>query len=815
MILTPVLVTITDAKNLKNPCLCHHHWSARVVMIQRLVTVFKRYSLVVSCGALISSCAPKHGEMVVATIGDDPISLPDYENLYIKSNGSREAAAATSQEDREKFLALMTKFRLKLADAYSRGLHKSAEVQREINQYKGSLATSFLTEREVTAPGIQRLYERRKDELRGYHILLNITPGMSPEETLAVYDKANSIISQLQAGADFATLAREHSQDPTVSQNGGDLYYFTAGQMLPQFEDSAYAMKPGQISRTPVRTQFGLHIVKITERRPSSGEIRASHIMIRFNNQDPSPEDTLAAYEKISLIQDSLKMGLDFADLAVRNSQDPGSASRGGDLDWFSRRRWILPFDDEAFKLKPGEVSGIVRTMYGYHLIKCYDARPMKSFEEAKEEIRRLYQQLRFQEDYARFVNRLKRDVQYQLHEDVLQRFMANIDSSKTGKDSAWASPLPDGLRAEPMFTFGQREISVDSVVGMLLSKPDLSNTPMRANVLRQQMDKIGEELVFSVKGDALERESPGFAAIMKEYTDGILLYQIEQERVWNSIAVTDSALRWYYERNGERFTYPDRLDISELRVANDSLASMVHGWLTAGKTFEQIADEDSARMKQPTKFRALFSSGSSAINKQSARELELAASTMRTEPGVRIHITAPYDTVSRKSQNQRLAERRLNAVKSYLTGKLGIDSARIVALTRIVQPAPAELTDEPAPGTRVDLEVAGLRPLLLAGIHAGLHPVATDERTLAADSLQVGQFSQPFRYKSWVSIVRLNQRQAARQKTFDEAGTELASAFQEYESKRLEEEWINELKRRYPVVEYKEVLKHAFTSAQ
>jgi hypothetical protein len=85
----------------------------------------------------------------------------------------------------------------------------------------------------------------------------------------------------------------------------------------------------------------------------------------------------------------------------------------------------------------------------------------------------------------------------------------------------------------------------------------------------------------------------------------------------------------------------------------------------------------------------------------------------------------------------------------------------------------------------------------------------------MKADSLQVGTFSSPFNYRGNYTIVRLNKREPARRKTFAEAGTEVSSAFQEYESKRLEKEWLDGLRQRYPVVEYKEALKNAFAPAK
>ncbi|MEK9136044.1 MAG: peptidylprolyl isomerase, partial [Bacteroidota bacterium] len=394
-------------------------------------------------GLFLAGCSSKEHDAVVARIGDKPITLKEYEDLYIKSNGSREIGTKSTQEEREKFLELVTKFKLKLTDAYNQGLNKKPELLAEIDQYKSSLASSFLTDREITGPGAKQMFEHRRNEYRASHILISLGQTPTQEDSIAGYAKADSVIAKLKAGAKFDSLALGYSQDPSVSQNRGDLYYFTAGQMVPPFEDAVFTMLVGAFSQKPVRTQFGLHIIKLMDKKIARGEIKCSHIMIRFDKQDPTPEDTVAAYEKIKAIQDSLKMGLDFAELAQRNSGDPGSAAKGGDLGWFQRRRWIQSFDEVAQTLKPGELSSIVRTIYGYHLIKCYEERPPKTFEEAKKDIQQLYQQTRFTEDYKDYFQKLQKRMQYKLHDDMLVRFIAACDSNKTTKDSAWWSSIP------------------------------------------------------------------------------------------------------------------------------------------------------------------------------------------------------------------------------------------------------------------------------------------------------------------------------------------------------------------------------------
>ena len=183
----------------------------------------------------------------------------------------------------------MIKYRLKLTDAYRQGMDKRPEVLSEIDQYRGSLATSYLTERELVRPSVRKMYDRTCEEIRASHILLSFPPNAKAEDSALVYKQAQEIIGEVKAGKDFAQLAVSFSKDPSAQQNKGDLYFFTAGRMVPEFEDGAFALKTGEVSPTPIKTRFGLHIIKVTDRKPSRGERQASHIMFRFPNQIPNP----------------------------------------------------------------------------------------------------------------------------------------------------------------------------------------------------------------------------------------------------------------------------------------------------------------------------------------------------------------------------------------------------------------------------------------------------------------------------------------------------------------------------------------------
>jgi len=646
---------------------------------------------------MLSSCSPKAGESVVLEIGPSKVTLKEFENFYRKNSLQPDSASSTLAE-RERFLDLLTKYKLKLQDAADRNLADDPEVKKELKEYRGSLATTYIIDKELTEPGIRLLYQRETEEIRAKHILVSV----KNQDTLAAYQKAVGLIAKLAAGADFDSLAVAESDDPSARVNKGDLYYFSGGQMVKPFEDAAYAMKVGEISRVPVRTSFGYHIIKITERQPARGKIKVRHIMALAKQAAADTGDTVAALSRLRAWQDSLKNGRDFAELAREVSEDAGSAARGGDLGWFERKRYVQSFDEAAFQLKPGEVSPIVKTPYGYHLIKCDSIRPMDTYEEMRAQpgdpLKKQYQQIRFTDDYNAYIKDLMKEFNYSFSEGTFTSMLSVLDSNETTQDSGWDANVTPAIRAATLMQVAGTPYTVDTIITMLLDRPELQNTLLRRAELERQFRRIAEGLLMEAKSVGLEQRSPQFGSLMSDYRDGIILYRAEQLEVWEKINVTDSALQAYWDAHQADFKTPAKVTFAEMNFDSDTTAFMVYDSLMKGADFTALAGvynfDDTLRMK-------------GGLNEPQAEDL--------------------------------------------------------------------------------------------------------DDVTKLAGSLEVGGVSEPVAIgNGGFMIVKLVAKEPPKQKTFDEAGAELANAYQDSEAKRIEAAWLERIRQKHPVVEHRELLRNA-----
>lgn len=548
---------------------------------------------ILSC-SLILGCASSRpdAERLLGTIGSEPLTLQEFEETYAKNNGGWENATHSSLEDRERFLDLIVKFKLKVLDARSQGIDRDTAVQNEINSYRLSVATSYMLEKELIEPSVREMYDRKKAELRASHILFRVDPNASPKDTLEMYNKAMRIIEKV-AHTGFDTLARAYSEDPSASFNNGDLGFFSAGRMVPEFEDASYSLKPGEYTHVPVRTQFGYHIIKVTDRRPGGGSIRLSHILRRFA---PDQSDTVTVRDTVWAIYRQIKNGLNFEAAVAEYTEDPGSVHNKGDIGFYERERMPPDIGNELFSLPVDSVAKPYRQAYGYHIFKVTARKPFPPFQDLEKDLRQQYQQTPYKSDYQDYVHDLKK--KYRLNFDVSLMYTLThaFDSTNTTSIPSWSDALPAPMLEQTLFTSAGGRFTVRDFVSHLQSADEFKTTLLTPSNIENIIERITEAKILEQHARAAPQRFPTFAKLMQEYENGILLYRIEQEEVWQKVQVNDSLLRLYYEDNKEKYRWPDRVNLLEVHVFNDSLANVVFKRAQRGEDVRALAKEFTER---------------------------------------------------------------------------------------------------------------------------------------------------------------------------------------------------------------------------
>lgn len=649
----------------------------------------------ISLGAalILAGCAGS-GPAAVAIIGKEPLALDEFEASYTKNNGGWDKGVASTQEERERFLDLLVKFRLKVMEATNRGLLADSAIKSEMEGYKIAVATSYMLQKDLVEPKVRELYDRKTEEIRASHILIRVSLDASAADTLAAYQKAMKVIDQIPTN-NFDTLAVRYSEDQSVSVNKGDLGYFLSGRMVPEFEDACYQLKPGEYTHVPVRSQFGYHIIKETGRQKSKGSVRVSHILRRFTGV---PSDSLGLKDTVWMVYDQLKAGLDFATAAKQYSQDPGSNLKGGDIGYYERGR-IMPEIENLFYSTPlDSVTKPFKMPYGYHIFKITGYSGIQPFEEIEKDLRQSYQQTRYNSDYGKYVRNLKKRYKLFFDEAVAAQLTHSFDTMATPAYFKWSDTLAPDLKKKVLFVCENRPYTVEDFVSHVNQTAEFKSMMLLPNNVQQIINRMADAKIVEEHARQIPERYPAFNKLLKEYQDGILLYRIEQDEIWKKIVVNDSLLKIFHGENKEKFRWPARVSFAEVYVTTDSVVNLAYKEILSGRDFSDVAERY----------------------------------TMR--PGYK--------------------------------EKKGV----------------WELT-----------------------------PVETNEVTRRAFLVPIDSISRPFQYPTGWSIVKTIAKDSAHAKTFEEATPELLSAYQEHASKVREEEWLTELRNRYPVVLRKEALSEAF----
>lgn len=225
------------------------------------------------------------------------------------------------------------------------------------------------------------------------HILLSLPEAASPGQLEEVERKANEIAQRAQKGEDFGQLAVANSQAQTALERGK--IGWRKGNELPTFmADIVATMKPGEVSQ-PIRTPSGFHIIRLDDLRSDNApvivqQIHARHILMKPNEL----QDDQTVRGRLQTIRDKIAAGQDdFAAIAKAVSEDPGSASEGGDLGWTSPGTFVPEFEKALESLGEKEISQPFRTQYGWHVAQLLGRRAQDMSSEDRR--RRAFEQIR------------------------------------------------------------------------------------------------------------------------------------------------------------------------------------------------------------------------------------------------------------------------------------------------------------------------------------------------------------------------------------------------------------------------------------
>lgn len=531
----------------------------------------KSYFLGVFLLASSAVFAQKNTKDVLFTIDQKPYYTDEFKRVY---NKNLDLVKDESQKDLNQYLDLYIGYKLKINKAYGLGLQNGTTYINELKSYRNQLSKNYLTDTKVTKELIEEAYQRSLKEIKASHILILVDENASPADTLAAYKKINAIRDRIIKGEDFATLAQSLSEDPSAKENQGDLGYFSAFRMVYPFESAAYTTKKGEVSKI-IRTRFGYHILKVNDIRDNRGEISVAHIMITVA-KDASEEEQTKAQNTINDIYKKLQQGEDFGALARQFSQDKSSAPKGGMLNKFGSGQLSSgEFEEVAFSLsKENPISKPFQSQFGWHIVKFVEKHPVKSLEEMNKELETKVERDDRSKKIITSMNEKLIEKYTPVRNEKLYTTIKKIVNDKF-YTAEWSMPENTKAYEGALITLkGGRVISgVDFLNYISVQQKKSDNIkPIGA-----QVDKLYRSFLDSqlnqIYNDNLEAEFPDFAAIMDEYRDGLLLFDLMEKEIWEKSKNDTIGLTKFYEKNIQKYQWKDRYDVMVVSSTKEDVA--------------------------------------------------------------------------------------------------------------------------------------------------------------------------------------------------------------------------------------------------
>jgi peptidyl-prolyl cis-trans isomerase SurA len=515
--------------------------------------------------------------LTVFTVNKKPVTTDEFIYLYNKNHQNN--PGDYSNEKIEEYLTLFINFKLKVEEAEHRGYDTTAAFKREYNSYKDELRKPYLPDSKLTDSLVRLTYNRMKEEVRASHILVNVKPDANPDDTLKAYNKIINIRNKALAGDDFGSLAATYSEDPSAKLNKGDLGYFTALQMVYPFETAAYTTPVGQISM-PIRTKFGYHIVKVADRRPTRGEVEVSHIMIRTGDN----KDNQKAKNTIFEVYDELNAGVSWDELCKQYSEDPGTKDNGGRMRAFGAgfMNSVPAFEEAAFSLqKPGDISDPFQTQYGWHIVRLEKKIPLATYEELSSSLRnKVLRDERAQISKQAMQKKLRKD--YQFHENAAVKSVVMSWADSTLVKGKWHAKSDAKTDKEVLFTLRDKSYTVKDFMAYVY-KSQHANTTFPARYLDQLYNAYVDSDILQLFEQNLTENNPEYRMLLKEYYEGILLFEIMEREVWTKASDDSVGQRKYYEANTSKYAAGERIKGILYSASSNDVLQTLHALVKQG----------------------------------------------------------------------------------------------------------------------------------------------------------------------------------------------------------------------------------------
>lgn len=577
---------------------------------------------------------PAKKDAILMTVGNDKVTVEEFLNVFRKNNNRESTLDKKSMEE---YLDLYTVFRLKVKEAKELGLDTTKAFREELAGYRKTLVQPHLNDTNAIKELVKEAYNRMQWDIRSSHILAKLEANPSPDDTLEAYTriliikdflkgkpnaaqlkkyesmvKANvmaasksKVMTKTDSNAvklkmdpmkklfeqktkDFASIAKVSSEHVSKA-NGGDVGFLSAmTQGFPyEYESAAFNAKPGEVAG-PFRSPMGYHLILVTDKRPHK-DLRLSHIMLYFK-KGMNRNDSLKLKAKADSLYLLISKGESFEEIAQKISDHKETSKKGGDLGWVSLSgNFPTEFKDAAFAIKADDqIAQPVQTRFGWHIIKRTGMRDLAPFDSVKAELKsKVQKDARAAVAKDRMIAKLKTDYKFtEMMPRNISDFYAVVDS--TLPMGQWKAEKASALN-KPMFKILDQTYTQQDFARYIEKNYRMVGRISPKRIVDALYKPFVDEALMNTKDSRLEIESNDFRVLMNEYRDGILLFNLTDQKVWSKAIKDTTGAKEFHEKNKEKFMWEERLDASIYTVKDAKTADKVRKMIKQNKSDKEI----------------------------------------------------------------------------------------------------------------------------------------------------------------------------------------------------------------------------------
>tara|TARA_B100000497_G_C7694705_1_gene423783 strand:- start:738 stop:2681 length:1944 start_codon:yes stop_codon:yes gene_type:complete len=515
---------------------------------------------------------PKIHAQTLFSVGDKDVSTDEFLYVYGKN---KDIGNQIDPKTAEEYLDLYVRFKRKVIQSESEGRDTLNSFKMEFNNYYRQLLKPYLTDKEIDKKIIAEAYERLKLDIRVSHLMLDLPKDPSPSDTLKIFKKITDLKNRIIQGENFEGLARSISSDTYSAKNGGDLGYFTVFNMVYPFENAAYNAQLGELVG-PVRTNYGYHILKVTDKRKSRYKMSAAHILILDSEEIPKED----AQIRINEIYDRLVSGESFKMLARKYSEDKSSISKGGEFPAFGLNQMLPEFEDAVYGLlKDGDFSKPFKSELGWHIVKRIKKYEVPELEKMEAEITgKIRRDERSSISRKSFILRLRE--RYQL-EIFNASFEAIIKGLKKGKKlSRYKKPV-FSYQGHSNKKYVTQQYFAKAFQDQATRSPEISEYSVLESIIENTLMKEAEI--------RLPNENKEFKYLAQEYREGILVFDLTREKVWDAASKDSMKIKDFFQKNLSNYQWKERRTGAVYNTSSPRVFKRAEGLLKKGVPAEKV----------------------------------------------------------------------------------------------------------------------------------------------------------------------------------------------------------------------------------